>query len=495
MSDRRVSEQRVNIPSVNKVMNSDALQQHRDHLEHNVFKTIIQKELEELRTKNSSASCAMNEEDIVNSIKHKIDTLLAPVLKGVINATGVVLHTNLGRAPWGDHLYEGIRDELRGYSNLEFDLDKGQRSNRNDHLRELIKLFSGGEDCVAVNNNAAAVYLMIKALAENKEIIVSRGELVEIGGSFRIPDIIAASGAKMIEIGTTNKTKLSDYERAIISNTAMILKVHKSNYYIKGFTAEVSVAELASLAKKHDLLICHDFGTGLPSKTLLSKVIREGESESGADSSSEHKFDSEPDLKQVMNEGADLVTFSCDKLLGGPQAGIITGRRDLVQQIAKHPLMRIMRVDKLTIALLVKIMQTYLLKAQFIKEAVPVYSYLNRSQEELQSLAGRLAKLLQSEYIRAEIIPSKGRCGGGALPDYYLNSKAVSLEFLVSSKAKKVSIAEKIHKSIRQNAIKPVLAILKEGKLIIDLLALSEDDITAVASIVKDSLHKLNQEQ
>ena len=265
---------RYQVPAVGKIMNHHKLTPYREKLEHEFFKSVIRSELHKLKTGEGMNLDLIDESVVINVLVSRFEAVLSPTIKRVINATGVILHTNLGRAPWGEYLTDSTFQVAKGYSNIELDLLTGKRSNRNFHLKEIVSLYTGGEDSIAVNNNAAALFLMISALAKGKNVLVSRGELVEIGGSFRIPDIIKSSGANLIEVGTTNKTKLSDYANAITEETAMILKVHKSNYYMHGFTAEVSAPELVSLAKDNNLIFCHDLGTGLPKRELLSGVKR-----------------------------------------------------------------------------------------------------------------------------------------------------------------------------------------------------------------------------
>jgi len=291
---------------------------------------------------------------ITSEINSIVKSIAETSLKPMINATGVVLHTNLARAPLGDYVQQEMQKILSGYSNLEFNLSTGKRGQRNCHISELIKFVTGAEDAVVVNNNAAAVMLCLKTFSEGGEAIISRGELIEIGGSFRIPDIMEASGAKMVEVGTTNRTRLSDYENAITNETKVILKAHKSNYYIGGFTEEVDNEELVKLAKKHNLIFIYDMGSGLlrkPEGLPLQK---------------------EPDVKSSLKAGIDLVTFSGDKLLGGPQAGIIAGKKKYVSKIARDPMMRALRVGKMTYAALSAVIKCYL-KDEDLLTKVPIF--------------------------------------------------------------------------------------------------------------------------
>jgi L-seryl-tRNA(Ser) seleniumtransferase len=389
---------------------------------------------------------------IINSkIKSIVKSIAGTSLKPMINATGIVLHTNLARAPLGDFVQQEMQKILSGYCNLEFNLSTGKRGQRNSHISELIKFVTGAEDAVVVNNNAAAVMLSLKTFAEGGEAIISRGELIEIGGSFRIPDIMEASGTKMMEVGTTNRTRLSDYENAITKDTKVILKAHKSNYFIGGFTEEVENEVLVKLAKKHNLIFIYDMGSGLlrkPDGLPLQK---------------------EPDVKSTLKIGIDLVTFSGDKLLGGPQAGIIAGKKKYVSRIAKDPMMRALRVGKMTYAALSVVIKCYL-KDDDLLTKIPIFEMLNRNENELKRLAQKLSDKLAKIEIENEIIPSKAQVGGGTLPDLVIDSLAVKLISQEKSFAKRT-----FDKLLELN--RPILGILREGHLLFDVQSLFEKDI------------------
>ena len=382
----------------------------------------------------------------------------------MINGTGIVLHTNLGRALLGDHVLEELKPIVSNYSNLEFDLKTGRRGQRNSHISELMKFVTQAEDAVVVNNNAAAVMLILKTFAEGKEVIISRGELIEIGGSFRIPEIIKASGCKMIEVGATNRTKLSDYENAITKNTSMIFKAHKSNYYIEGFTEEVELSNLSDLAKKHDLLFVYDLGSGL---------LRKPEG---------LPLENEPDVRSSLQAGCDIVSFSGDKLLGGPQAGIIAGRSDLIKKIAKAPMMRALRVGKMTIAALSAVMRFYL-KDEDLLTKVPIFEMLNRKKNDLKNLAEEFSSELEKTDIKSEIIESKAQCGGGTLPQLKIDSLAVKIIHEGNR-----NYAKKLHQKLLDLDM-PILGILREGDLLFDVLTLSKVDFPIIAKAL-DSIIK-----
>ncbi len=320
-------------------------------------------------------------------------------LKALINATGIIIHTNLGRAPLPGAAVEALNSIAANYNNLEFSLQSGKRGSRHEHLEELICELCGTEAAIVLNNNAGAVFLALNAVASGREVVVSRGQLVEIGGSFRIPDIMAASGAALVEVGTTNKTYLRDYEAAVNENTAAFLKVHASNYHMVGFTSEVNTGELADLAYQHGLLLIEDLGSG---------VILDLE---------KYGLPFEPRVQDSVAAGADLVTFSGDKMLGGPQAGIIVGRKDIISGIRTNQLARTLRVDKFTIAALEATLRLYLDEEKAIDE-IPVWRMLTADAESLKLRAHKLAEGLSDIFGTdpVSVVKSVSRVGGGALP-------------------------------------------------------------------------------
>src|SRR5207248_5347260 len=311
----------------------------------------------------------------------------APHLRGVINATGVIAHTNLGRAPLATAALERVRDAAGGYSNLEYDLSAGARGSRQDHVAPILRRLTGAEAALVVNNNAAAVLLALAALAEGREVLVSRGELIEIGDGFRIPDVLARSGARLVEVGTTNRTHAADYERAITPETALLLRVHQSNFRVIGFTEQARVDELAQVALSHELVLVDDLGSGA--------LVDLGD---------------EPVARASLAAGADLVCFSGDKLLGGPQAGIVVGRAELVKRLRRHPLQRALRADKLTLAALEGTLGLYLDPERAARE-VPVLRVLHEPPETVRARAERLANA-----VGGEVEETVARVGGGALP-------------------------------------------------------------------------------
>src|SRR6184192_2926819 len=325
--------------------------------------------------------------DLGERAAQELESARAPSLRRALNATGVIVHTNLGRAPLAEAALERALQVGRGYSNLEYDLVAGRRGSRQDHVAAILRRLTGAEGALIVNNNAAAVMLALAALAEGREVLVSRGELIEIGDGFRIPDVLARSGARLREVGTTNRTRAADYEQAIGTETALLLRVHQSNFRVVGFTEQPSVAQLAAVARRHELPFVDDLGSG-----VLVELA------------------DEPSASESLAAGADLVTFSGDKLLGGPQAGIVVGRADLVERLRRHPLQRALRADKLTIAALEGTLGLYLDPERAARE-VPVLRMLNEPAEAVRARAARLA-----EAVGGEVEKTVARVGGGALP-------------------------------------------------------------------------------
>ncbi len=319
-----------------------------------------------------------------------------PNLRPVINATGVILNTNLGRSPLSQEALQALVDVAQGYSNLEYDLDVGQRGSRHNHVRDLLCEVTGAEDALVTNNNAAAVLLVLSTLAAGREVIISRGQLVEIGGGFRIPDVMRQSGARLVEVGTTNRTRLRDYEAAITAETAMLLSVHPSNFVITGFTESVPVNALAELAHHQGLWIVEDLGSGC----LLD--------------STHFGLAHEPMPQESIAAGADIICFSGDKLLGGPQAGIIVGKHSIISQISKHPLMRALRIDKLTLAALEATLRHY--QRHEAQERIPIWRMIAANPEVLRQRAQHWATKLCEWGLHAETLAGQSTIGGGSLP-------------------------------------------------------------------------------
>ncbi len=451
-----MNEEMQKIPGVDKLLNNNEIKELIGLYGHELVTFSIRKTLDKIRKAILAGEKAISLEEILSQIKLILKSIGDKSLIEVINGTGIVLHTNLGRAILGDHVLEELKPIVSNYSNLEFDLKTGRRGQRNSHISELMKFVTQAEDAVVVNNNAAAVMLILKTFAEGKEVIISRGELIEIGGSFRIPEIMKASGCKMIEVGATNRTKLSDYEKAISKDTALIFKAHKSNYFIDGFTEEAELSDLSDLAKKHGLIFIYDLGSGL---------LRKPEG---------LPLENEPDVRSSLQAGCDIVSFSGDKLLGGPQAGIIAGRSDLIQKIAQDPMMRALRVGKMTITALSAVMRYYM-KDEDLLTKVPIFEMLNRKQDDLQKLAHKLKSELDKFEIKSEIIESKAQCGGGTLPQLKIDSLAVKI---IHNGDK--NFAKKLHQKLLELE-KPILGILREGNLLFDVLSIKEKEIQHIA--------------
>jgi len=381
----------------------------------------------------------------------------------VINATGIVLHTNLGRAVLSERAVSNVIAASRGYSNLEYDLETGKRGKRHSHTTGILRQLTGAEDALIVNNNAAAVFLSLTTIAKDREVIVSRGELVEIGGSFRVPDVMTASGAALCEIGTTNKTHLRDYHTAINEKTGLILKVHQSNYKITGFTEDVSIEQLAALGKEHGIPVMYDLGSG-----CLIDLKPYG-------------IHGEPSLQEIMKSGADLVTFSGDKLLGGPQGGIIVGRQDLLEKIRKNPLARAVRVDKMTIAAFEATLMDYLDPEKALQN-IPVLRMLFQSLETIRSRARKIAAQLRKQIAGADItlIKDSSKAGGGSLPEAEFETYAVSID------PKNISVNE-LETRLRTGP-KPIIARIKENALLLDARTIQDQDVKELIRIVSSAL-------
>ena len=379
--------------------------------------------------------------DLAERMRAELEAAREPRLRRTINATGVIVHTNLGRAPLAEAALERVHEVGRGYSNLEYDLTAGARGSRQDHVAGILRRLTGAEAALVVNNNAAAVLLALAALAEGREVVVSRGELIEIGDGFRIPDVLARSGARLVEVGTTNRTRAADYDRAVGPETAVLLRVHQSNFRVVGFTELPSVGELAKVAKRHGLPLVDDLGSG-----ALAQV------------------EDEPSVRESLEAGADLVCFSGDKLLGGPQAGIVVGSAELVEKLRRHPLQRAVRADKLTLAALEGTLTLYLDPTRAARE-VPVLRMAGESAEDVRARAERLA-----EQVGGEIEETVARIGGGALPLAELPSFACAVE-------------EELAGPLRHGE-PPVIGVVRDGRLLLDCRTLSEAEVDEVASAV-----------
>jgi L-seryl-tRNA(Ser) seleniumtransferase len=383
--------------------------------------------------------------DLAARLREELADARQPRLRRVLNATGIVVHTNLGRAPLAEEALARVVEVGRGYSNLEYDLDQGARGSRQDHVGEVLRRLTGAEAALVVNNNAAAVLLALAALAEGREVVVSRGELIEIGDGFRIPDVLARSGARLVEVGTTNRTRAADYERAIGEQTAVVLRVHQSNFRVVGFEERPRLEEVAEVAQRHRLPLVDDLGSGHVSASNRLLLGQE-----------------EPTARESLAAGADLVCFSGDKLLGGPQAGIVLGRADLVERLRRHPLQRALRIDKLSLAAL----EGTLLLHLEAPERIPVLRTLAQETSEVRERAERLAAA-----TGGEVEETVGRVGGGALPLAELPSFACELE-------------ESLAGPLRAGE-PPVVGVVRDGRLLLDCLTLTDAEADEAAAAVR----------
>lgn len=402
-------------------------------------------------------------EDMFHSIETRVKDLSDFSLKNVINATGTVIHTNLGRSILTGDVLDNVKRIACGYSNLEYDIPGGKRGKRYSHVQKLIRDITGAEAGLIVNNNAAAVLVCLAALAQGREVIVSRGELVEIGGSFRIPDVMSSSGAFLREVGTTNKTHIQDYERAICDKTALLLKVHQSNYRMVGFTKAVELEELVALGRKHNIPVMFDLGSG-----CLVDLKPYG-------------INIEPTVQHIVRAGCDIVTFSGDKLFGGPQGGVIAGKQSLIEKISRHPLMRAVRIDKLTLAAFESVLMKYL-DEETAKNEIPTLRMLLQKPETIKQRAEKLmaaAKAVLPDTVSVALVEDSSQSGGGALPEIEFPT------FVVALKPESISV-NKLEERLRLNS--PfIIARIKDETLILDARTIQDSEIEAVAAGLKNA--------
>ncbi len=392
-------------------------------------------------------------------IPHMIDFVLHKQrvrFRRVVNCTGVIIHTNLGRSILPKQTMDALLDAGGRYSNLEFDLETGERGSRYSLVEELLCELTGAEAALVVNNNAAAVLIVLETLAKGKEVIVSRGQLVEIGGSFRIPDIMNRSGADLVEVGATNRTHLRDYENAITENTGLLLKVHCSNYRIIGFTKEVSNQELVTLGRQHDLPVVEDLGSGCLVDLTPFGLMKE------------------PTVQEVVASGVDVVTFSGDKLLGGPQAGIIVGRKKIIDTIKKNPLNRALRIDKFTLSGLESILRLYRDEGAAV-ETIPTLAMIAAPVDVIDKRAKRLVRRLRrdlNEHCRFSIVDSSSRVGGGAMPEQNVPSRSVVVEPV------RLSVSE-LERALRRQET-AVISRIEDDRLMLDLRTVMDDELDLI---------------
>lgn len=454
-----------NLPAVNDILLLPRISALAAKHAHAAIVTAIRETLADIRSELAQGRASNGEcspEHVAADVASRLERDAKPRLRTVINATGIVLHTNLGRAPIAEEAAQAAFEAARGYLNLELDLDTGVRSSRQNPIREWVKRLTGAESATVVNNNAAATVIALRALCQGREVIVSRGQLIEIGGSFRIPEIMAVSGAILREVGTTNITRLSDYEKAIGPSTAALLQIHTSNYRVSGFTESVATADLAALGKKHQLKVIDDIGSG-----AMLDFNRFG-------------FDGEPVAKASIDAGADLVLFSGDKLLGGPQAGILAGKAEWIQRIEKDPLMRAFRCDKMTLAALEATLRIYMNEVAALKE-IPVLQLLNLPIAELKSRAESLAERLRGieSLETVEVAEDIAYVGGGSLPDQKMPT------WIVLLKARNLSDADFAQ---RLRVGEPaVMARVRDGKLVLDVRTIFPRQLNSLLNAVQQA--------
>jgi L-seryl-tRNA(Ser) seleniumtransferase len=445
------------LPSVDNLLSEGPIQELLQRYPHHLIAESARLHLEEARLKIASGASAPSSQTLAEQVVADIEALGRPNLMRIINATGVIIHTNLGRAPLSRAAMEAVEDVSRSYSNLEFDLEAGERGFRHSHLEALLSQLTGAEAGFAVNNNAAALLLGLSALAQDKEVIVSRGQAVEIGGGFRIPDVLGQSGARLVEVGTTNRTYARDYENAITEETAALLRVHTSNFRVIGFTHEVPLEEMVELAHRRNVLLLDDIGSGC----LLDTT--------------QFGLGAEPTPQKSLAQGSDLTFFSGDKLLGGPQAGVVVGKRALVDKLRRHPLARAFRIDKLSLAALTTTLLHYLRgEAQ---ETIPIWQMVSMSAEKVESRAKSWAKVLGEA---ASVVDGKSMIGGGSLPEESIPTAVLAITG---------GSAEELARCLRAND-PPIVGRIENDTLLLDpRTVMPEDDALVVQALKKLIAH------
>ncbi|MEZ4693317.1 MAG: L-seryl-tRNA(Sec) selenium transferase [Aliarcobacter sp.] len=438
------------IPKVDKFITHEAFEGLSKTLVTKISKEVI----ENLRNNILNETIKeINEQSLISEVLQNYENLISPSLKSVINATGIIVHTNLGRSLLDENSLKKTIQIATTYNNLEYDLNEGKRGERYAHITKTLKALTNCEDAIVVNNNASAVFLILNTFCKNKEVVVSRGELVEIGGSFRVPEVMTQSGAILKEIGTTNKTHLRDYENAINEKTSMLMKVHKSNYSIEGFSSEVSFEEIVEVAQKNNIIDYYDMGSGhmidLPYN--LNK--------------------NEPSILEIMQYNPSLISFSGDKLLGSVQAGIIIGKKELIEKIKKNQLLRMLRVDKITLALLEDTLNSYLKNDL---EQIPTLKMLFASTETLEQRATKLKEKIEDIY-NCEVIKTSTMVGGGTTPNKKIPSIALSLEY-------KNYKPNQLEKLLRKNLI---ISRIENEKVLLDFRTIQENELKKLENILK----------
>ena len=451
-----MSDARRSLPAVGTLMAMPEVQGLAEHAPRTLVADAVRAAVE--RARQDPAAVPADSHGWLAMIRHELAEREQPSLRSVFNATGVVLHTNLGRAPLARVAVEAIARTATGFSNLEYDLDEGERGSRYVHCASLLCELTGAEDALVVNNGAAALVLALNTLADGKESIVSRGELIEIGGSFRVPDIMAKSGSGLREVGTTNRTHPDDYRGAIDAQTGAIVKVHRSNFEVRGFVAEASLRDLAPIAREAGLPLLMDLGSGL----LLSLDA--------------WGLRGEPTVGEAVRDGATLVVMSGDKLLGGPQAGILVGSRQAVDACRRNPLTRALRVDKLTLAALEATLSLYRDPERAVRE-VPVLAMMTASVDQLRARAERAATIIRAAGVPCDVVTSEAAVGGGAFPTARLESAAITFD----------ANARDVERKLR-TAAEPIIGRIIDGRLRLDLRSIAPEQDDAFAAAVVRAL-------
>ena len=449
-----------NLPSVDLLLSQEPVLQLAQTYTHDAVVSLIRQQLEECRGTIAQGGAPPTLPELVNMIIHRATQAWQSRPQPVINATGVILHTNLGRAPLSLQAIQAAMAAASGYTDLEFELVKGERGSRQAHLRSLLCQVTGAEAALVVNNNASAVMLGLAAIAHGKEVIVSRGEAVEIGGGFRIPDVLAQSGAKLVEVGTTNRTYVADYEAAITENTAALLKVHTSNFRVMGFTHTPATLELVEVGKRHNVPVLHDLGSGCLLDTTQFGLAHE------------------PSVQESIAEGCGLAFFSGDKLLGGPQAGIVVGQQEHVARLERHPLARAMRIDKMSLAALGATLLHYL-KGEAATD-IPVWQMIAAAPEEMKRRAARWQRAIGSQGV--SLITGQSTIGGGSLPGETLPTWLLALDPDASAGG-----AEGLAQRLRQ-ATTPVVARIENDRVVLDPRTVQPEEEKALVKAVREAM-------
>jgi len=447
------------LPSVDRLISEERIKQLEGAYPHELLVQVVRQHLERERLSIAAGNPCPTVDEIVESVGAQVRELEKPSLRPVINASGVILHTNLGRALLSQEAVAAMDTVAKGYCNLEFNLDNGTRGSRHTHIERILCQLTGAEAALVVNNNASAVLLGLTALARKKEAIVSRGQAIEIGGSFRIPDVMRQSGAKLVEVGTTNCTYAADYEQAITPRTAVLMRVHASNFQVTGFTHSVTLEELATLGQRYDLPVFDDLGSGCFLDTTTFGL------------------DPEPMVQQSVAIGAGLVFFSGDKLVGGPQAGIIVGKKQLVDKLKKHPLARAVRIDKIRLAGVAATLVHYL-KGEAVKK-IPVWYMISTPLEEIEHRARMWAEAIND---LAQVIEGESMIGGGSLPGSTLPTRLVAIGS--GSKRKSQNIAQALARRLRSEQT-PIIGRISGDVLLLDPRSVLPEDDQVVLGVLR----------